>query len=202
MTNPPRGVRCLIVLVGPPGSGKSTWAKQNGRGAVHVSQDDLIDAISPDGFEHLYRPIYAAAEDAIARAALASGHTVIVDRTNRTRAHRERWLAIAHEADCPAIAVAMRASYSLCRKRNRRREDNRRLTEERMERMIAAFEPVRLDEGFVAIFDDSASVPEILESHAWGVHHAAHDFSSGAPLAREKAGPGGPARTKASAPHL
>lgn len=160
--NSPLAVPCLIVLVGSPGSGKSTWAKQNGRGAVHISQDDLIDAISPAGFEHIYRPIYAAAEDAVARAALAQGHTVIVDRTNRTRAHRYRWLAIAREANSSAIAVTMRASFSLCRERNRRRY-KRRLTEDRMERMIAAYEPVRLEEGFAAIFDDSRSLSEILQ---------------------------------------
>jgi predicted kinase len=163
IANPPLAVPCLIVLVGPPGSGKSTWAKQNGRGAVHVSQDDLIDAISPDGFDHVYRPIYAAAEDAVARTALERGHTVIVDRTNRTRAHRRRWLAIAGEVDCPAIAVTMRASLPLCRERNRCRQDKRRLTDERMDRMIAAFEPVQVDEGFTAMFDDSATISEILE---------------------------------------
>jgi predicted kinase len=164
IANPPLGAPCLIVLVGPPGSGKSTWAKQNGRGAVHVSQDDLIDAISPDGFDHIYRPVYAAAEDAVARTALALGHTVIVDRTNRTRTHRGLWVAIAREALCPVIAVTMRASFSLCRERNRHRQDKRRLTEERMERMFAAFDPVRPDEGFTAIFDDSASLSEILQS--------------------------------------
>lgn len=164
MANPPLAVPCLIVLVGPPASGKSTWAKRNGRGAVHVSQDDLIDAISPDGFDHIYRPVYRAAEDAVARAALEHGNTVIVDRTNRTRAHRCRWLAIARDADCAAIAVTMGASFSLCRERNRRRQDVRRLTEERMERMIAAIEPVRPDEGFTAIFDDSATVSEIMGS--------------------------------------
>jgi protein phosphatase len=162
--NPPLAVPCLIVLVGPPGSGKSTWAKQNGHGAVHISQDDLIDAISPNGFEHVYRPIYAAAEDAAARTALERGHTVIVDRTNRTRAHRLRWLAIANEADCPAIAVTMRAPFALCRERNRCREDKRRLTEERMDRMIAAFEPVQRGEAFTAVFDDSATISEILKS--------------------------------------
>lgn len=161
--NSPLAVPCLVLLVGPPGSGKSTWAKKNGRRAVHVSQDDLIDAITPDGFAQVYRTIYAAAEDAVARAALQYGHTVIVDRTNRTRAHRRRWLAIAREADCPAIAVVMRASFPLCRERNRSRQDRRRLTEERMERMIAAFEPVRLDEGFAAIFDDSVCISQLLE---------------------------------------
>ena len=143
--------RYLIVLVGPPGSGKSTWARQNRHGVVHVSQDDLIDAITPGGFDHVYRPIYRAAEDAVARAALQAGHTVIVDRTNRTRAHRERWLALAREESCPAIAVVMSTSEELCRERNAKRPGNRRVSEERMGRMFAALEPVSLDEGFATV---------------------------------------------------
>lgn len=161
--NPPLGIACLVVLVGPPGAGKSTWARQNGRGAVHVSQDDLIDAISPDGFEHVYRSIYAAAEDTVARTALESGHTVLVDRTNRTRAHRLRWLAIAREAGCSAVAVTIDAPASLCRDRNRRREGPRRLSEQRIERMLTAFEPVKADEGFTMICDGLVTISEILE---------------------------------------
>jgi predicted kinase len=165
--NHPLGTACLVVLVGPPGSGKSTWAARNGRGAVHVSQDGLIDAISPDGFEHVYRPIYAAAEEAVARAALLDGHTVIVDRTNRTRGHRERWLRIAREADAPAVAVEMTAPAALCRQRNREREPGRRLSEDRMERMLAALEPVRQDEGFSALYRGGAiSLADILSDLA------------------------------------
>ncbi|MCU1257274.1 MAG: polynucleotide kinasephosphatase [Bryobacterales bacterium] len=149
--NVPIEDRCLIVLVGPPGSGKSTWARHNRHGVVHVSQDDLIDAITPGGFDHVYRSVYRAAEDATARAALQAGHTVIVDRTNRTRAHRERWLALARQESCPAIAVVMSTAEELCRERNAKREGNRRVSEERMGRMFAALEPVRLDEGFAAV---------------------------------------------------
>jgi predicted kinase len=163
-SNPPLSVPCLIVLVGPPGSGKTTWARRNGPGVVHVSQDGLIDAITPNGFDHVYRPVYREAEDAVARAALQAGHTVIVDRTNRTRAHRERWLQVAREAGCPAVALVMTTPASLCRERNAKRDASSRLSEERMERMLAALEPVRADEGFVFIhFENGVGVGIRLE---------------------------------------
>jgi predicted kinase len=174
--NPPIGIACLVVLVGPPGSGKSTWAERNGRGAIHVSQDGLIDAISPDGFEHVYRPIYAAAEDALARAALRDGHTVIVDRTNRTREHRRRWLEMTQAVGCPAIAVVMQASDALCRARNGERDPQRRLSEERMERMLAAREPVRADEGFAAIFDESITLAKALSQISTRREGQSHEY--------------------------
>jgi predicted kinase len=134
---------------------------------VHVSQDDLIGAITPDGFEHAWRPVYRAAEEAVARSGLAAGHTVIVDRTNRTRAHRERWLQIARELSCPAIAVVMTTPEAICRERNARRDESCRLSEERMERMLAALEPVRLDEGFDSIFEgDRIELEQILSARA------------------------------------
>jgi len=165
--NPPVGARCLIVLVGPPGSGKTTWARRNGPGAVHVSQDGLIAAITPDGFDHAYRPVYKEAENAVAAAALEAGHTVIVDRTNRTRAHRERWLHIARRQSCPAIAVVITTPHTLCRERNAQRDPSSRLTEERMDRMFAALEPIHPSEDFAAVYytsgeDAGLSLDEII----------------------------------------
>ena len=174
MTNTPLEIPCLVVLVGPPGSGKSTWARRNGRGAVQISQDDLIDAITPDGFEHAYRPIYQAAEDAAARAALWAGHTVIVDRTNRTRAHRERWLRIAREAGCPAVAVVMSTPPSVCRERNDQRQGRRRVSDQRMERMLAAMEPVEQAEGFSAMYTGAVTLAEILSIQEEVVYEHCH----------------------------
>lgn len=162
MTPLPLLVKCLLVLVGPPGAGKSEWAKRHGAGAVHVSQDDLIDAITPHGFRFDYRPVYAAAEDAVAREALTQGHTVIIDRTNRTRAHRERWVHLAQQHAAPIVAVEMSTPFAVCIERNRLRVGPRRVSDERMARMLAAMEPVQPDEGFDLICDDTAILARIL----------------------------------------
>jgi predicted kinase len=149
----------LILLIGLPGSGKSTWARQNASSAIVVSQDDLIDAITPLGFEYSARPIYAAAEEGIARAALQAARTVIVDRTNRTPALRGRWIAIGREAQCKIVAMVMSTDVETCRTRNRARSGQRRVSEERMDRMIAVFERPTLDEGFYAIGNDKPGCP-------------------------------------------
>jgi predicted kinase len=152
----------LILLVGVPGSGKSTWAYRNAQSAIVVSQDDLIDAITPSGFDRSARPIYAAAEEAIARSALSAGRAVIIDRTNRTRSLRRRWLTIAREARCPVVAIVMCADLETCRDRNNSRTGPRSVCETRMNRMIAVFETPEPDEGFDAVLDDTA-YPTMLD---------------------------------------
>jgi predicted kinase len=115
-----------------------------------VSQDGLIDAITPDGFDHAYRPVYHEAENAVARAALDSGYTVIVDRTNRTKEHRRRWIQLAREALSPAVAVVMTTPEAVCRIRNHERGANR-LSDRRMDGMFSALEPLQPEEGFDSI---------------------------------------------------
>jgi predicted kinase len=77
----PNRVR-LVVLVGLPGSGKSTFAEQFAdAGWAVVCQDVLGNR--------------KACEEA-ADAALAAGRQVVVDRTNIDTTQRAHWLRIAH----------------------------------------------------------------------------------------------------------
>ena len=61
----------------------------------------------------------------------------------------------------PAFAVVISTSEELCRERNARREGSRRVSDERMERMLAAFESVRPDQGFAAVHYDKGVGPGI-----------------------------------------
>jgi predicted kinase len=73
----------LVVLVGVPGSGKSTFAAQFAEaGWAVVCQDVLGNR--------------RACEEAAA-AALAAGQHVLVDRTNIDAKQRAHWVRIAHE---------------------------------------------------------------------------------------------------------
>lgn len=155
---------CVIVLVGLPGSGKSEWSRKNSDGAIVVSRNELIDTITPSGFDPFHPQVYEAVEDAIAHAGAEAGCPVIVNRTNRTRALRRRWIGIDAAHGCHAVAVEMTADTDLCNSRNRARTDHRRITDDRMEQMIPVIEPLCLDEGYAAIFhDDEVTLFSILE---------------------------------------
>lgn len=96
----------LTLMVGPPGSGKSTYAKRaivmtpDGVEAVYVSQDS-------QGKGHL----------AVFDFALANGHDVIVDRMGFSKQQRDRYLAPAKEKGYQTEIVVLHEPYAVCLKR-------------------------------------------------------------------------------------
>ncbi|GLE04383.1 hypothetical protein PINS_up013313 [Pythium insidiosum] len=78
----------LVVLVGPPASGKSHLAKRYERaGYVVISQDELKTA---------------AKCKSACMAALDNGSNVVIDNTNRDPRSRQDWTALAKQAGVPA----------------------------------------------------------------------------------------------------
>ena len=80
----------LILTVGLPQSGKSTWARRQGHPIVNP--DSLRLALHGKPFIGLAEPFVWAIAKVMVRALFLAGHdTVIVDATNTTRKRRDDW---------------------------------------------------------------------------------------------------------------
>ncbi len=85
----------LIVTVGLPRSGKSTWAKEVTK-QIHspiVNPDAVRLAITGQRFVKSAEPIVWTTVQYMVRALFEAGHnTVILDATNTTKVRRKFWL--------------------------------------------------------------------------------------------------------------
>ena len=80
----------LLVTVGLPRSGKSTWAMETGYPVVNP--DSIRLALHGQRFEELAEPFVWAIAMVMVRALFLAGHkTVVVDATNTTRKRRDLW---------------------------------------------------------------------------------------------------------------
>lgn len=90
----------LIILVGPPGSGKSLFCRQSllPQGYERINQDELGS-----------RPkCLARAREVLERSTAKEGQPprrIVVDNTNRDRATRKVWIDLAREFELPVRCV-------------------------------------------------------------------------------------------------
>ncbi|MFI8197824.1 AAA family ATPase [Streptomyces sp. NPDC085942] len=104
----------LVVLVGPPASGKTSFVRalvERGRieAAAVVSSDgiraELFDASSEPGESDAVDARIFEERDRRITARLATGHTVIAESTNVTPGARTRLIAIARRFDAPVTVL-------------------------------------------------------------------------------------------------
>jgi len=112
----PAGAQEVVVLVGPPGAGKTSLARDRLAGYAHVNQDTL-----------------KSKEKCVAACvqALRDGKSVVVDNQNRDRATRKAYIAAAKDAGVPARAVLLDVPKDFCFHLNCYRALNARSPEHR-----------------------------------------------------------------------
>src|SRR6266568_2340200 len=113
----------VVALVGPSGSGKSSFARKHFRPTEVLSSDfcrglvsdeENSQAATNDAFEVLYF---------IASKRLTTGKLVVIDATNVQAEARKPIIALARQFHCIPVAIVFDLSEKLCHERNRNRPD-------------------------------------------------------------------------------
>lgn len=148
----------IYVLIGLPGSGKSTWTRKqlnDGKDYVVVSSDDIIEELgAKDGLNYseafkLYSGQATGMMKQRARDALSSGKNVIWDQTNMSKKKRRGILQ-----QVPNNYIKIAVDFDVDDKELfRRLEDRANKTGKRIPRdvvmsMAQSYEPPTRDEGF------------------------------------------------------
>lgn len=141
---PPR----IVITVGLPGSGKSTWlARQD---LTAISSDAIRQLLADDPTDQSIHVRVFATIRYLLRQRLAIGRPVsYVDATHLTPAERAPYVTIARAFDAQLEAVFFDVPIGVCMERNLAR--NRNVPREAIETMAAKLVPPSLDEGFCRI---------------------------------------------------
>jgi F420-dependent oxidoreductase-like protein len=113
---------CVVVLVGPVASGKSTWAQRWFEPAQIVSSDALR-ALVGEGEHDLAASTdaFALLDDVVARR-LRRRLTTVIDTLGLDADQRRQWRQRAAAAGMPCVAVVFDTPPQECRRRNSARE--------------------------------------------------------------------------------
>ncbi len=138
----------VVILVGLPGSGKSTYLEQHG--VAGLSSDTIRRWLADDATDQTIHDRVFQTLRYLLRQRLALGRPVTyIDATNLTPQERSPYIGIGKSYGCDIEAVYFDVPLEICRARNSRRD--RVVPEEALARMAAKLVPPDVSEGFERI---------------------------------------------------
>jgi F420-dependent oxidoreductase-like protein len=149
----------LVVLVGPSGSGKSSWAAEWFRPDQVVSSDGLRAVVGEGPHDQRAGTDAFDVLDIVVERRLKRGLATVVDSLGFDDDRRRSWLAAARRHGRAALAVVFPTPEKECRARNRVRPDavpTNVLTAQF--RRFAELRAVLDDDGFDAVHDAAPAV--------------------------------------------
>ena len=114
---------CLVALIGPTGSGKSSFASRHFKPTEVVSSDACRAMVSDDAADQAATPDAFALLNFIADTRLRAGRLTVIDATSVQPQARKSLVALARENDCLPVAIVLNMAEALCLARNEGRPD-------------------------------------------------------------------------------
>ncbi len=153
----------FIVLVGIPGVGKSTYAKQFNKSYVYLSSDEIrfANGITDGGgapmvFQQMLRRT---------KESLTNGLSVIYDATNVNRNRRIDLLQNLKHFDCVKRCICFIEPYEICLQQNAERTGARFVPEKAIFKFLLAFQIPMYCEGWDDIIFVQRNVGLALEDY-------------------------------------